>query len=102
MRREGSTLPALRISHFFLTSEGFRDMMIQVKVDVDFTCCSCGCSMGVTLQCEGKGLAQENAKAAVNLACPTCGDINQLIFEPNGDYRAVALWWGSRFMPSLN
>jgi len=77
---------AIRVFH---SIEGFRDMMMQVKLALDFTCCACDCFMGVTLQCEGKGLAQENAVAAVRVPCPTCGAVNQVLFEPNGRLRAV-------------
>jgi phage FluMu protein Com len=65
--------------------------MHVLLVSLDFTCCGCREPVGVTLQCKGKGLAGEAAEtvAAVNVPCPTCGQVNQLFFEPRGRVRSV-------------
>jgi hypothetical protein len=65
-------------------------MTMEVCVTLDFACCSCEQTIGVTLKCQGKGLhSGSRAVASVNVPCPTCNSINQLFFEPNGTLRAV-------------
>jgi hypothetical protein len=79
--------------------------MMELNVKLEFTCCHCAQSVGVTLKCEGKGLAAGlRTVAAVNVPCPTCRQVNQLYFEPSGRVRAVSPFPGSRQMPepSLN
>jgi len=64
--------------------------MTELQVVLDFACCSCGHSVSVTVRCAGKGLdAGMGTVAAVNVPCPTCGNINQLSFEPSGAVRDV-------------
>jgi phage FluMu protein Com len=79
--------------------------MLELMVDLDFACCSCGCTMGVTLKCAGKGLAGgAHSVAAVKVPCPTCSNTNQVYFEPSGMIHAVTpfkrKWWFPE--PSLN
>jgi phage FluMu protein Com len=78
--------------------------MLEMEVVLDFVCCSCGCSMGVTLRCAGKGLAlAKNAVAAVSVPCPTCSGLNKVYFEPNGTLRRVAPHREPRLpVPSVN
>jgi hypothetical protein len=79
--------------------------MTEVKVVLDFACCTCGQSVGVTLLCAGKGLAGgARSVAAVNVPCPNCGQVNQLLFEPSGSVRDVRPYRGSRLRlePSVN
>jgi hypothetical protein len=65
--------------------------MMELKVNLDFACCSCKLPVGVTVKCEGKDLwAGSRTVAAVNVPCPHCSKLNQLYFEPNGTVRAVA------------
>jgi hypothetical protein len=75
-------------------------------VSLDFACCGCTGPVCVTLRCEGSGLAGEAARsvAAVNIPCPTCGQVNQLLFEPRGRVRDVRPWPGLPAIPepSLN
>lgn len=74
--------------------------MPEVKVTLDFPCCTCEQSISVTVKCEGKGLfAGARTVAAVNVPCPTCGSVNQLYFEPNGTVRAVSPYAGPRPVP---
>lgn len=64
--------------------------MMELKVILDFACCTCGHSVSVTVKCEGQGLAQGmRSVAAVHIPCPTCGHGNHLFFEPNGTIRDV-------------
>ena len=74
--------------------------MIELKVVLDFVCCTCEQSVGVTVKCAGKGLAKGyRTVAAVNVPCPTCGNVNQLYFEPIGTVRAVAPYQAGRLLP---
>jgi hypothetical protein len=79
--------------------------MLELMVDLDFTCCACGGTMGVTLKCAGKGLSGGAHKvAAVKVPCPACDKTNQVYFEPSGTIHAVTPFERSwRFPePSLN
>ncbi len=65
--------------------------MMELNVSLDFECASCNYPVGVTLKCEGKGLAAGlRTVAAVNVQCPTCATVNQLYFEPSGRVRGVS------------
>jgi len=63
---------------------------MELKVILDFACCECAHNIGVTLQCMGSALAfRGGAVAAVNIPCPTCGNVNRLEFDPAGIVHAV-------------
>ena len=66
--------------------------MTQLHVTLEFACCDCEEAVTVTVQCSGEGLVREAGAAAVNVPCPTCGQTNQLDFEPNGTVRSVRLY----------
>ena len=76
-------------------------MMMELRVTLDFACCGCEQSVAVTVQCSGQGLAGEvgGPELAVNVPCPTCGQVNQLSFEPSGAVRAVRPYPCFRFVP---
>jgi phage FluMu protein Com len=76
-------------------------MMMQSRnVTMDFTCCGCGQPVSVTVICSGKGLyASADALAEVNVPCPSCGQVNQLHFEPSGTVHAVAPYPAPRSLP---
>ena len=80
--------------------------MMELEVILDFACCSCGHDMGVTLKCAGKAVAiSAKGLASVKVPCPTCGNINQLYFEPNsGSVHHVGAFWDTCPVPepSLN
>jgi hypothetical protein len=79
--------------------------MMEQQVILEFACCTCSQPVSVTVKCEGKGLAAgTRIVAAVNVPCPTCGEVNQLFFEPSGTVRAVAPYQGPLRLPvpSLN
>jgi hypothetical protein len=74
---------------------------MELIVTLEFACCVCKQSVGVTVQCSGKGLFQEAGRtlASVNIPCPTCGQINQLFFEPSGTVRSVRPYACFRLVP---
>ncbi len=79
--------------------------MVALQVVLDFACYYCHHNVGVTLRCEGKGLVEEERPvASVNVPCPTCGLVNQLLFEPHGSVRGVAPYKAprNRLEPSIN
>jgi hypothetical protein len=65
--------------------------MMELELCLDFDCCGCNQPVSVTLRCSGKGLAGEDRQrvAVVKIPCPTCGLINDLLFEPTGKVRKV-------------
>jgi hypothetical protein len=79
--------------------------MMELNVSLEFACCHCSNYVGVTLKCEGKGLAAGlRTVAAVHVPCPSCNRVNQLLFEPSGRVRDVLPAAAPRQMPepSLN
>jgi hypothetical protein len=67
------------------------DAMTDLQVTLDFSCCGCEESVSVTVLCRGKAAGEPalGGVAAVNVPCPTCGEVNQVFFEPNGTLRCV-------------
>ena len=79
--------------------------MVELQVVLDFACYYCHHNVGVTLKCEGKGLVEEERPvASVNVPCPSCGMVNQLLFEPSGTVRRVTPYKAPRHLlePSIN
>jgi hypothetical protein len=79
--------------------------MLELKVILDFACGSCEYEMNVTVKCKGQGLLDDDhSVAVVHVACPTCGSVNKVLFEPNGIVREVTAHAGPfRLLePSLN
>src|SRR5262249_20844685 len=75
---------------FRLTRE-VDEAMPELLLTLDFACCTCDHPVGVTVKCAGKGLkAGLRTVAAVPIACPHCGVVNELYFEPSGTVRGVA------------
>jgi hypothetical protein len=76
-------------------------VMMELNVTLDFACCGCQQPVTVTVHCSGKGLCQkeEGTLAAVNVPCPSCGQVNQLFFEPNGTVRSVRPYTCIRVVP---
>ena len=64
--------------------------MMERNLTLDFACCRCEQPVRVQVLCGG-GLPsnREGTLAAVNVPCPTCGEVNQLFFEPTGTVRSV-------------
>jgi len=59
---------------------------MKLNLTLDFACCQCEQPVSVQVQCSGGGLMsnREGTLAAVNVPCPTCGQVNQLFFDPIG------------------
>ncbi len=65
--------------------------MMELEVILDLTCCYCRQLMGVTVKCAGKWLnAGPGARAAVKVPCPSCGNINKIVFAPDGTLHQVS------------
>jgi len=64
--------------------------MTELKVNLDFACPACHHPVGVIVQCVGEML-NRTTKVFANVAvpCPTCGQVHQLTFEPDGTIHAV-------------
>jgi hypothetical protein len=81
-------------------------VMMELTVTLEFACCGCEQPVSVTVHCSGKGLDQdpETTLAAVKVPCPTCGQINQLYFEPSGAVRSVRPYpcFRAALEPSIN
>ena len=75
--------------------------MMELNVTLEFACCLCEQPVPVTVQCSGTGLFRdaEGTLAAVNVPCPTCGQVNQLFFEPSGTVRSVRPYTCFRVVP---
>lgn len=76
-----------------------------VVLDLGFACCHCEQAIGVTLRCEGKGLADDSRGLAVaDVPCPACTAVNLVYFEPSGQLHSVGLYKLPRSVPepSLN
>jgi len=64
---------------------------MDLNVTLEFACCGCEQGVTVKVRCQGEALTQGggSALAAVNVPCPTCGQINKLVFDPRGQVRSV-------------
>ena len=68
----------------FLTQEE-AIFMCEIDVSLDFACDACNNGVQAKLKCSGEGVADgPNAVAAVDLPCPSCQAVNQVIFELSG------------------
>jgi hypothetical protein len=65
--------------------------MTELQVTIGFSCCYCEEPVSVTVLCRRKGDGAEAAGgvAGANVPCPTCGEVNRVLFEPNGSLRDV-------------
>jgi len=75
--------------------------MMELNVTLAFACCGCEEPVTVKVQCSGKGPWHEadGALASVNVPCPTCGQVNLLMFEPSGRVRSVHPYRCFRVLP---
>ena len=80
--------------------------MMELQLSLDFDCCGCDAPVTVTVHCTGKALTdgREGGVASIKVACPTCGQGNQVYFEKGGSVRAVRPCYSPRPLPtpSLN
>jgi hypothetical protein len=65
--------------------------MTESQVTIGFSCYYCEEPVSVTVLCQRKGDGAESfgGVATVNVPCPTCGEVNQVFFEPSGSLRGV-------------
>jgi len=63
-------------------------------VSLSFCCPGCEESVNVTVVYRGGAAGGQlfDGVAAVNVPCPTCGEINRVFFEPSGALRDVWLF----------
>ena len=56
-----------------------------------FACCNCPQAVRATVRCSGPNLGRLGGTtlASVEIPCPACGQVNQLVFEPCGQVRSV-------------
>jgi len=78
--------------------------MMKLNLTLGFACCGCEHKVSVQVQCSGGGLMMSSNRegtplAAVNVPCPTCGQVNQLFFEPTGRVRSVRPYACIRIVP---
>lgn len=75
--------------------------MMELNVTLEFACCCCEQPVSVTVHCSGEGLGRKEGDplAAVNVPCPTCGQLNQLFFDPTGTVRSVRPYTCIRVVP---
>jgi hypothetical protein len=75
--------------------------MRPTLVSLEFACRTCGTPVGVTVKCEGIGLAAPNPVVATIVPCPGCGGFNQLLFSPDGTlHRVTRPQAGGRRLPA--
>jgi len=64
--------------------------MTELKVNLDFACHACHQHFGVTVRCAGSTLSlTAPVLASVAVPCPCCGQINKLLFGPDGTVHSV-------------
>jgi len=80
--------------------------MKDLTATLEFACCCCEVKVRVTVQCSGPDLRWREGRplVSVNVPCPTCGQVNQMVFEPGGQVRSVRPYTCFRVLPepSLN
>jgi hypothetical protein len=80
--------------------------MMELNVTLEFACGECEQNVTVTVQCQGEALTQggREARAAVNVPCPNCGLVNNLLFDACGRVHTVRLRPSIRSFaePSIN
>ncbi len=99
-RRYGRIFSSLWVGRgfaFFAESERLISLTIEVCVGMlslllclKFGCTGCGDPIDATLQCEGKGLADNAGGTIVKISCPCCGTKNDVVATPDGTVHGVA------------
>jgi hypothetical protein len=57
--------------------------MMELQVALDFPCCICEQSVGLTVKCEGDALWENTRSVSkVIIPCPNCSHLIHLSFEP--------------------
>jgi len=75
---------------------------MALNLCLDFACVGCAHSVGLTVRCEGLGNGLP--LAAVLAPCPACGQVNHVMFDPDGVVRSVRRYLSLSDLPapSLN
>lgn len=55
---------------------------MDLQLTLSFACCYCQNSITATLACKGAEPHDDDLVAAVNIPCPTCNQVCQLLFDP--------------------
>ena len=80
--------------------------MQKLTATLEFACCNCPQAVRATVRCSGPNLGHRGGEplASVEIPCPACGRVNQLVFEPRGRVRSVRPYTCYRAIPkpSLN
>ena len=58
---------------------------MELKLTLTFACCSCSDTVTAVLACRGDGLGDPDGEviAAVNVECPGCKGLCQVVFDPH-------------------
>jgi hypothetical protein len=67
------------------------------QVRIDFACVGCARPVGLTVHRRGCG--EQLEVAAVLAPCPCCGQINHVMFDPDGSVRSVGKYTSIRDVP---
>ena len=64
---------------------------MEIDLSLTFACCGCQLAITTDLKCRGVGGADPAAGglASVNIPCPGCPAVNQVVFETTGRVRDV-------------
>jgi hypothetical protein len=75
---------------------------MELKLTLTFACCRCHNMITALLACKGSGLDEPNEEtiAAVNVSCPGCEGVCQLLFDPHkGTVHDVRPYLANQMIP---
>jgi hypothetical protein len=75
---------------------------MELQLTLSFACCCCENAITATLVCKGGGLGEttEEMVAAVNVPCPHCTQVCQVLFDPHkGIVREVRAYLPAQPIP---
>jgi hypothetical protein len=75
---------------------------MELKLTLTFACCCCHQTITAMLACKGSGLDEpaDETIAAVNVSCPGCDAVCQLLFDPHkGTVRDVRPYVANQAIP---
>src|SRR5207249_4520393 len=88
------------------TSFMLPSILLDIEVDLEFTCDSCARPVGATAKCAGKTMGPDVSEAvAVKIPCPNCHTTNHVLFTPEDGSVLHVVADKTRYMipvPSLN
>jgi hypothetical protein len=71
---------------------------MSLNLSLDFACVGCTHPVGLTIRCEG--LDGGHPVAAVLAPCPSCGQVNHVMFDPDGVVRSVRRYLSLKGLPA--